>query len=285
MRPAAAALLFLTLTVSLTADDLVTRDGTVYHGYKVLGHDDGYLTILYADGGGKIPLKDLPDDLQKQYGYDPAKAAAFVQNDEAADRQQRQEVAQAQTGGQAAPPDLETAPVIPPAEAPAPTDVARTEPVDNPASAPPVSPNSGLDLNDDPLAHGDLSRPDEDDRGSGRVVDSYGDDTVWVSYIDLQGLRHEEMRQRRELCMESERWVVTTDGRGVQHYELRERRAPERLFVPQTQFHHDPFAPQGPSTGAHPTAFNGNRPPSDNHPHPVVPPRPVPPRPITPPTH
>ena len=68
------------------ADDLTTRDGKVYKNYKVMSHDDAYLTILYADGGGKIPLGNLPDALQKQYGYDPAKATAALKASDAADQ-------------------------------------------------------------------------------------------------------------------------------------------------------------------------------------------------------
>jgi len=67
---------------TLAADDLVTRDGTTYSDYTVTGHDAGYLTIVYADGDGKVRLSDLPDALQKQYGYDPAKAKAAVAAEE-----------------------------------------------------------------------------------------------------------------------------------------------------------------------------------------------------------
>ena len=74
-------------------EDLVTRDGTVYHDYKVLSHDAGYLTIMYSDGGGKIPLSNLPDDLQKQYGYNQQQADAFVQASIAQDRLDKQAIA------------------------------------------------------------------------------------------------------------------------------------------------------------------------------------------------
>ena len=74
---------------TVQAEDLKTRDGKVYHDYKVLGHDAGYLTILYSEGGGKIPLSELPDDLQKKYGYDKAQADAFVQATIEQDRKDR----------------------------------------------------------------------------------------------------------------------------------------------------------------------------------------------------
>jgi len=87
-------------------EDLVTRDGTVYHDYKVLSHDAGYLTIMDSDGGGKIPLSNLPDDLQKKYGYNKQQADAAVQATIAQDRLDRQaltkeEASQAATPAQA----------------------------------------------------------------------------------------------------------------------------------------------------------------------------------------
>jgi hypothetical protein len=79
-------LLFLLFTImaggTLAASDLVTHDGIVYPNYKVISHDDGYITIVYADGDGKIRLSNLPDALQKQYGYDPIKAKAAVASEE-----------------------------------------------------------------------------------------------------------------------------------------------------------------------------------------------------------
>jgi hypothetical protein len=84
-------LIFFLLSISLSvqAADLVTRDGKIYHDYKVLGHDAGYLTILYCDGGGKIPLSNLNDEMQKEYGYNKAQADAFVAASTEADRQAR----------------------------------------------------------------------------------------------------------------------------------------------------------------------------------------------------
>jgi len=76
-------LLFIAVTGgTLAANDLTTRDGTIYSDYRVISHDDGYITITYADGDGKIRLSNLPDALQKQYGYDPIKAKAAVSAEE-----------------------------------------------------------------------------------------------------------------------------------------------------------------------------------------------------------
>lgn len=118
VRLLAALLPFVICTGFLCADDLTTRDGTVYKNYTVLSHDDGFLTIMYADGGGKIPLSNLPDALQKQYGYDPAKCAAAVKATEDADRAEAMAVAKARTQASVASSSAPTnvQPAIPPAQ-------------------------------------------------------------------------------------------------------------------------------------------------------------------------
>lgn len=100
MKALVPALFFLTV-YGLYAADLTTRDGQVYRDYTVIGHDTGFITIMYADGGGKIPLSQLPTDLQAQYGYDPAKSNAFVAQTVTADREARAQLAQAELAAQA----------------------------------------------------------------------------------------------------------------------------------------------------------------------------------------
>ena len=138
-------LFFGYLLLMVRGDDLVTRDGTVYHDYKVLGHDAGYLTIMYSDGGGKIPLSNLPDDLQKQYGYNKQQADAFVQASIAQDRQDREAIAQQeeQHQQQIAAHAQATADVSAPASAPvAPAAVAVATPASPPASPSPPAADS-----------------------------------------------------------------------------------------------------------------------------------------------
>jgi hypothetical protein len=62
--------------------EITTRDGKTYQGVTVQRVDPDGLTVGYAVAGGgpgaaKIKFKNLPDDLQRQYKYDPDKAAAF----------------------------------------------------------------------------------------------------------------------------------------------------------------------------------------------------------------
>jgi hypothetical protein len=95
----------LTLTVSLVlaasfarAEDWKTTDGQSYQDVKVLSHDDGYVMIMYADGGARVPLSTLPADLQQRFGYDPVKAAAAVAATMAADEHDRDARRQEGTG-------------------------------------------------------------------------------------------------------------------------------------------------------------------------------------------
>jgi hypothetical protein len=77
----------LVLAASLArAEDWKTTDGQTYQEVKVLAHDDGYVTIMYADGGARVPLSTLPPDLQKRFDYDPVRAAAAVAATTAADK-------------------------------------------------------------------------------------------------------------------------------------------------------------------------------------------------------
>lgn len=91
---------FLISILTLHAEDFTAKDGKVYKNFKVLSHDEGFITILYADGGGKIALSNLPEGMQKQYGYNAAKCAALVDATTEADRRDRLAVAQAQTAAQ-----------------------------------------------------------------------------------------------------------------------------------------------------------------------------------------
>ncbi len=62
-----------------SANDLVTRTGTVYHHFHIEKVDAKGLLISYQlDDGGmgitRVAFADLPDNMQSQYGYDPKNA-------------------------------------------------------------------------------------------------------------------------------------------------------------------------------------------------------------------
>ena len=69
-------------TNAIALDELVTKWGTVYHGFSIERVDPAGLTISYVPNGGglgmdRIPFNLLPDNWQRHYGYDPEKAAKF----------------------------------------------------------------------------------------------------------------------------------------------------------------------------------------------------------------
>jgi hypothetical protein len=147
-------LLLLVGLAALRADDLVTRDGQVYKDYRVLSHDTGFITIMYVDGGGKIPLSQLPADLQRKYGYDPAAAAAAVQAATAQDRKDRQAMAAEAARQQAAAAEAAQARARSQAQALTQKPLAPPAAVAS-APRPPGGVSSSLVPNDDP--HPDMS--------------------------------------------------------------------------------------------------------------------------------
>lgn len=53
-----------------------TNNGITYKDAEVVSVDSDSITVIANGSGGKIPLKNLPPELQKQFGYQPATAAA-----------------------------------------------------------------------------------------------------------------------------------------------------------------------------------------------------------------
>jgi hypothetical protein len=90
--PAAAAVLLTGVSVTLHAEDWTAIDGTHYESVVVVKVEADAVTILDRDGGGIVPLSKLPPDLQKRFGYDPAKAASAAAKRSAADRQNEQKL-------------------------------------------------------------------------------------------------------------------------------------------------------------------------------------------------
>ena len=57
--------------------DLVTREGKVFRGYKVTGVEPDAVRVSHDGGVERIPFESLPDAMQRQFNYDPARAEAF----------------------------------------------------------------------------------------------------------------------------------------------------------------------------------------------------------------
>jgi hypothetical protein len=74
--------IFFSLCFCSIAEDLTTLDNNTYHDIRVSRIEVDGIIALYSGGGGKIFFTNLPPDLQKRYGYDPAKAAALAARQE-----------------------------------------------------------------------------------------------------------------------------------------------------------------------------------------------------------
>jgi hypothetical protein len=69
-------LMLALLASTVVPSDITTRDGATYKHAEVTGVDADGLSITHSNGVTKVPFDNLPDALQKQYNYDPAKVAA-----------------------------------------------------------------------------------------------------------------------------------------------------------------------------------------------------------------
>jgi len=76
--------LFVMLQFALFPRDITTLSGTAYKDVKVLDVNAAEITIYYPDKDKPeltimkpIPFTDLPDEIRKEFKYDPAKAEAF----------------------------------------------------------------------------------------------------------------------------------------------------------------------------------------------------------------
>jgi len=73
---------FVVSATSSSGEDITTRDGTVYKNIYIEGVNPSGIDIGYIDARGVFVLKglnfaNLPENIQKQYGYVPANATQF----------------------------------------------------------------------------------------------------------------------------------------------------------------------------------------------------------------
>lgn len=64
------------------AENLTTLDKQTFQNYRVVKTEPDGIIIMHAQGGGKVAFTNLPPELQKQYGYDPIKAAELAKKQE-----------------------------------------------------------------------------------------------------------------------------------------------------------------------------------------------------------
>ena len=100
MRTVALTLAFLLAASVCFALDITTRKGVTYKQCAVTKVDPDGIRITHTDGAAKIVFEDLPDALQRQYNYDPAKVAEYrkraAEAQAAAAKQAADELAQRQ---------------------------------------------------------------------------------------------------------------------------------------------------------------------------------------------
>ena len=104
---------FLAL-VSLRAEDITLRDGTVLKNARVTEATPAFISVTHNAGVAHVMLQDLPADLQKKYGYDPAKAAEYAAADAAAQQQIQQQIANQEAARHAAQQQQKIQPASPP---------------------------------------------------------------------------------------------------------------------------------------------------------------------------
>jgi cytochrome c biogenesis protein CcmG/thiol:disulfide interchange protein DsbE len=98
MKPTASLLVIIgmCLSASLVAAqekfDTLTAGAETYKGVTVTGVSATHLQFMHSRGAASIKLKDLSPELQKHFGYDPAKAATVEKSRKAADAQYRSNV-------------------------------------------------------------------------------------------------------------------------------------------------------------------------------------------------
>jgi hypothetical protein len=102
MKPVLILVLCGLVSLPVLAEDWTTSDGKTYKDVKVVSHDDAYVTILDSDGGARVLIATLNPDLQKQFGYDPVKAAAAIAKVAAQDERDKEALAREQQASQAA---------------------------------------------------------------------------------------------------------------------------------------------------------------------------------------
>ena len=62
----------LVAAVDCFSADITTLDGKTYKDARVTGVEADGVHISFREGVVKVPFDQLPQELQRQYGYDPA---------------------------------------------------------------------------------------------------------------------------------------------------------------------------------------------------------------------
>jgi hypothetical protein len=82
--------ILLLAALPASADTITTISGTTYSDASVTKTTPAAISITHSTGMAKIPFKDLPAVTQKKYGYDPAKAAEYEEQEAQRQAEQKQ---------------------------------------------------------------------------------------------------------------------------------------------------------------------------------------------------
>lgn len=102
MRILFASVLFATISLTLFARDISTLSGKTYKNATVFDSNAAELVISYKNASGwdivkSIPFTDLPEDIRKEFKYDPAKGEAYEKGRQEWERKNAELKAQAET--------------------------------------------------------------------------------------------------------------------------------------------------------------------------------------------
>jgi len=62
--------------------DIQTNSGQIYRDAMITGHDYDGVRITYSEGVVKVPFENLPQSIQKEFGYDPIKVSLERQKEQ-----------------------------------------------------------------------------------------------------------------------------------------------------------------------------------------------------------
>ncbi len=88
MNAATRAFPVLVFATAAFAADITLKDGQVLKNAEISKVDAAFVSFKHGDGIARVPFENLPDELQKKYGYDPQKAATFVKGEAVANAAQ-----------------------------------------------------------------------------------------------------------------------------------------------------------------------------------------------------
>lgn len=83
------------------AEDITTRDGETFRDVTILSQDLASVEIRHSSGIARVQKMNLPEAMQKQIGFDPAKEEERLKQEKAAQEEAQRKVAEAKAKAKA----------------------------------------------------------------------------------------------------------------------------------------------------------------------------------------